>query len=79
MHRTGESTDMKTPVDIDQLTDTEIESFVDAQQTARGILPAEGFVHSVPIRDEHGAFSEVRVFDGSMSGGRLLTVVPVRR
>ena len=52
---------MTRPVDIDQLTDEEIQSYYAAVQLFRSVSDDQ-FFHSVPVRDASGAFSEVRFY-----------------
>ena len=52
---------MTRPVDIDQLSDEEIESYYAAVRLFRSVSN-DRFFHSVPVRDARGAFSEVRFY-----------------
>jgi hypothetical protein len=57
----------KRVVGIETLTARELESFNAAVDAARGNLPnASGFIHCEPVRDEHGRFSALRVYNTSL-------------
>jgi hypothetical protein len=55
---------MSRCVGFDELTDVEIEQFNEAVQAFRGVSEREMF-HSVPVRDDAGAFSEVWFYRSS--------------
>jgi hypothetical protein len=49
---------MSGPVDVDELTDKEMDCFNEAIQVFRGVSERQSF-HSVPVRDDAAVLSEV--------------------
>jgi hypothetical protein len=53
---------MKKPINPDELTDAEVESFAQAVDIFRAAPTSPSFFTSVPLRDENGRLCEVRFY-----------------
>lgn len=70
----------KRVVGIDELTDSELESFNDAVEVARGATwSRRQFIHCEPVRAAtDNCLCELRVYDGGESP-KLLALIPIGR
>jgi predicted transcriptional regulator len=67
----------KHVVGINELTESELESFNEAMDFARGATRArQTFIHCEPMRDVAGRYCELRVY-GDDDARPLLAVVPI--
>ena len=65
---------MNRAVAVEELSDTEAESFGQAVDLFRAAPTSPSFFHSVPIRDDAGKLCEVRFFKDSASQQPLAVI-----